>query len=84
MLKTYEVLAIDSFSDETRGVTNDFIDEYLTPEEYIDGYLEQIEELPKAYKDLIPKWHDQPYYVELWGEECNGWNICIHIEGPRR
>jgi hypothetical protein len=46
-----------------------FIDEYKTPEQYIQKHLDSIYELPENYKDLIPKWHNQEYHVELWTEK---------------
>ncbi len=64
-----EVLVVDCFSDETRGIIDDFIDEYKTPEEYIIEKLDFLDELPSGYKKLIPKWHNQEYHIELWTEK---------------
>jgi hypothetical protein len=69
VLRTNEVLPIDCFSDETRGTYKDFNDEYFTPEEHIKETLDFLRYLPSQYKKMIPKWHTQPYYVELWTEK---------------
>jgi hypothetical protein len=70
ILNLDEVLRIDCFADETRGVIEDFIDDYKTPERYINDKLDFIGSLADNYKeDLIPKWHNQEYYVELWTEK---------------
>ena len=69
ILKTDELLPIHSFSDETRGIIDHFIDEYKTPEEYIKEKLDFLDGLPNGYKKLIPKWHNQEYHIELWSEK---------------
>jgi hypothetical protein len=69
ILNIDEVLSVDCFSDQTRGVIQDFTDEYKTPEQYIKENLDFIGNLPEDYKRLIPKWHKQSYYVELWTEK---------------
>lgn len=69
ILKTEEALPVDCFSDETRGPSKGFIDVYKTPTQYIKNSLNFLEDLPGTYKNLIPKWHEQPYYVELWTEK---------------
>ena len=69
ILNIDEVLPIDCFADETRGVIQDFIDDYKTPERYIKDKLDFLGNLAYNYKDLIPKWHNQEHYVELWTEK---------------
>jgi len=69
ILTTNEVLPIGCFSDETRGVSENFNDVYETPEEHIKANLDNLEGLPNGYKKLIPKWYNQPYYVEIWTEK---------------
>jgi hypothetical protein len=71
VLKTDEVLPVDCFSDETRGDYIDFIDinEFKTPQEHIKKKLDFIDRLPITYNKWIPKWHNQPYHVELWTEK---------------
>jgi hypothetical protein len=63
------VLEIDCFADDTRGAIQDFNDEYKTPVEYIKEKLDFIGDLSSQYEKLIPKWHNQPYYIELWTEK---------------
>lgn len=62
-------LPVDCFADETRGVIQDFNDEYKTPVAHIKEKLDFIGDLPNQYEKLIPKWHEQPYYIELWTEK---------------
>lgn len=69
ILKLDAILPINSFADETRGAFGDFIDEYKSPEEFIKENLDFLTDLPNQYKNMIPRWHDQPYYVELWTEK---------------
>lgn len=69
ILKLDGILSINCFADETRGAFKGFIDEYKTPQDYIEEKLDFLMDLPSEYKNLIPKWHKQPYYVELWTEK---------------
>ena len=68
-LDTDKTLPIDCFSDETRGEYDKFIHEYKTPAEYVENSVNFISKLPSEYKELIPKWHNQKYHVELWTEK---------------
>jgi hypothetical protein len=69
ILKLDAYLPVDCFADETRGFVMDFNDEYKTPQELIKKELDFLGELPDKYSEIIPKWHNQPYYVELWTEK---------------
>jgi hypothetical protein len=69
VLKLDTYLPVDCFADETRGFIMDFIDEYETPEQHIKKKLDFLSDLPDKYDTLLPKWHKQPYYVELWTEK---------------
>ncbi len=42
---------------------------YFTPEEFIDARIENVKNAAVNYPDRIPKWHNQPHYVELWSEK---------------
>jgi hypothetical protein len=69
ILKLDAHLPVNCFADETRGFVKDFNDEYETPEQHIEKELDFLGGLPDKYNTLIPKWHEQPYYVELWTEK---------------
>src|SRR5437867_6340751 len=69
ILKLDATLPVDCFADETRGPHKDFNDQYETPEEHIKHKLDFLGDLPDTYNKLIPKWHGQPFYVELWTEK---------------
>jgi hypothetical protein len=60
-------IPIDSFDDDIRNVIQDFDDEYLTVEEHIDIGLNYLRNTQNDY--AIPRWHKQPYYVEVWLEK---------------
>lgn len=60
-------LSIDCFEDRTRRVIQDFDDEYLTVEQYIDIGFDYLRNAQHDY--AIPRWHKQPKYVELWLEK---------------
>jgi hypothetical protein len=57
----------DSFSDEGRPVLGDFVEEYQTPEEFVQTGLDYLRTASLNY--TIPKWHQQPCYVEVWIEK---------------
>jgi hypothetical protein len=63
------IIPIDCFMDESRHVVEDFDDVYESPEDYIDRHIQNLEDAPVDYKDLIPRWHNQPHYVEFWTEK---------------
>jgi hypothetical protein len=69
VLKLDTYLPVDCFADETRGFVMNFIDEYETPQQHIKKKLDFLADLPDKYDKLMPKWHKQPYYVELWTEK---------------
>ena len=59
-------LSMDCFYDDAQIINID--DKYLTPEETISDYLDKLEKLPDDYKGL-PRWFNQPEYVEIWIEK---------------
>jgi hypothetical protein len=62
-------LPIDCFADQSRSIIEDFNDEYLEPKEYIKMYLDHLKNISNNYPLHIPKWHNQPHYVEVWIEK---------------
>jgi hypothetical protein len=63
------LLPLDCFVDQSRHVIEDFDDVYETPQEYIDRLTEHLENAGFEYSDIIPRWHNQPHYVEVWTEK---------------
>jgi hypothetical protein len=61
-------LPIDCFADQSRRII-DVNDEYVEPKEYIELYIAHLEHFPKIYPLQIPKWYNQPNYVEVWIEK---------------
>ena len=55
--------------DESRSII-DIDDAYYTPQQRIDTRINWLIELPDIFKDkMIPRWHKQPAYVEVWIEK---------------
>jgi hypothetical protein len=62
-------LRIDCFADNARQVIGDFNDAYQSPEAYLQHVIDFIKAAPEAYMSSIPRWHNQPHYVEVWIEK---------------
>jgi hypothetical protein len=62
-------LPIDCFADQSRSIIEDFNDEYIDPKEYIENVIVHLEHIPTMYSLKIPKWYNQPHYVEVWIEK---------------
>lgn len=60
-------LAWDAFSDEGRLVLEDFAEEYQTQEQYVQWHINLLKNASQSY--MIPRWHRQPHYVEVWIEK---------------
>ena len=76
-------LPINCFTDNSRKVLNKFNEDYFSPEEIIDNRLKIIRSIPYNYINLIPKWHKQPHYVEVWIEKDAMGNILQTIQTVR-
>jgi hypothetical protein len=61
------LLEMDCFVDQSRHVEEDFDDVYECPQEYVDRLIRYLENAPTEYR--IPRWHNQPHYVEAWTEK---------------
>ena len=59
----------DCFYDEVRSVVIGFDEQYYTPNEWIIYYIHKLRDMPNDYKSLIPRWHNQSNYVEVWTEK---------------
>lgn len=57
----------DSFSDEGRLVLMDFIEEYRTPQQYVQVGIDFLKNASQNY--TVPIWYKQPHYVEVWIEK---------------
>lgn len=62
-------LDMDCFVDNSRQVIEDFNETYWTPQELIDARIESLKNSQFDYTDYIPRWHNQPHYVEDWIEK---------------
>jgi hypothetical protein len=61
-------LPIDCFADNTRQVIGSFDEKYYTPDDVIQSRIRRVLHTAKDYTDYIPRWHNQPNYVEVWIE----------------
>jgi hypothetical protein len=57
----------DIFSDEGRLVIDDSIKEYRTIEHYVQSIINYLNNAHRHY--TIPRWFNQPHYVEIWIEK---------------
>jgi len=82
--KEEEILPIDCFADNVRRVI-EIEDEYETPEEFYDrGTKYYVKDISENYK--IPRWHNQPDYVEVWVEKnalAGTLDSIINVAGER-
>jgi hypothetical protein len=80
-----ETLPIDCFADNVRRVI-DIDDIYETPQEFFDkGVRYFVKDISGNY--VLPKWHNQPHYVEVWVEKdamAGTLNSIINVAGQRQ
>jgi len=57
----------NSITDEGRLILADFEEEYQTPEQYVQLHIDLLKEASQNY--IVPRWHKQPHYVEVWIEK---------------
>jgi hypothetical protein len=62
-------LPIDCFADNSRNVIGNFNETFFEPNDYINRSLSVIKNIPEEYLNFIPRWHNQPEYVEVWSEK---------------
>ena len=63
------ILPIDCFADNSCDVLGDFDETYWKPEQLIDVQIERLKDTETDYVNCIPRWHNQPHYVEIWIEK---------------
>ena len=66
-LRKNNKLSWNSISDESRPVIKNFDEKYISPTKYVDKIISLVKDAHNQYK--IPKWHNQPHYVEVWIEK---------------
>lgn len=57
----------DAFSDEGRVVIDDSIKDYIAIKHYVQSIITYLKNAHKHY--TIPRWFNQPHYVEIWVEK---------------
>lgn len=62
-------LPIDCFEDKSRNILKSYDDTFVTLDQYLERGLNYIRFAPHNYINSIPKWHQQPNYVEVWVEK---------------
>lgn len=63
------ILPIDCFADNSRGIIQDFDDRYQTLDQYISRGINHLRNAQSYYFETIPRWTNQPHYVEIWTEK---------------
>lgn len=62
-----EIIPYEWIIDESREIIDD---DYFTPQQHIDNRINWLIELPDKFKEeMIPRWHKQPQYIEIWIEK---------------
>ena len=65
-----QVIPRDCFSDNVRQVIADFPHNYSTAEEIVNWRMDLFKKTPSDYyKKFVPRWYNQPHYVEVWIEK---------------
>jgi len=72
-------IKIDAFEDNTRHIIKDFNDEERSLEDYINDGIAHFRNLPNGFKTLVPRWLNQPNYVEVWVEKTDWANTVKKI-----
>ena len=62
-------LMMDCFADNSRQVIGSFNEIYWTPQELINARTDYLKDTVEDYTEYIPRWHNQPSYVEIWIEK---------------
>jgi hypothetical protein len=62
-------LDMDCFIDNSRQVIEDFNETYWTPQQLIDARIGLLRRTEFDYIDYVPRWYNQPHYVEVWIEK---------------
>jgi hypothetical protein len=57
-------LSENCFVDNSRRIID-----YYSPEIYRDHYIDKLRNLHSEYPNTIPRWRNQPHYVEVWVEK---------------
>jgi hypothetical protein len=66
--KNYQI-PIDSFADNSRTIIKNFRDSYQTIYQKIDTAINYLKNLHITHKEDLPRWYNQPKYVEVWIEK---------------
>lgn len=61
-------LSENCFVDNSRRII-DIDDDYYSPEIFRDHYIDKLKNLHSEYAITIPRWRNQPHYVEVWVEK---------------
>jgi hypothetical protein len=56
-----------AFADKSRRIIKNFDDEYETLDEFVQRHINYVQNPLDYY--TIPRWHNQPNYVEVWIEK---------------
>lgn len=75
-------IAMDAFADNTRQIIKDFDDEERSLEDYINDGIKHFRYMPNGFKTLVPRWLDQPNYVEVFVEKNSmAQNVKLALKG---
>ena len=62
-------ISMNAFADNTRQIIKHFDDEERSLTEYINDGIRHFQKLPNGFQTLVPRWLNQPNYVEVFVEK---------------
>ena len=62
-------IPMNAFADNTRQIIKHFNDRKRSLTDYIDDGIARFRGLPDGFQTLVPRWLDQPNYVEVFVEK---------------
>lgn len=63
------VLPMNCFADTSRNIIEDFDDIFVTKDDYVESGISYLREASTDYVKNVPRWYNQPNYVEVWLEK---------------
>jgi hypothetical protein len=62
------IIPMNAFTDNSRHII-DIHEQYWEPIHFVKDLVDELRNLPKIYHYTIPRWHNQPHYVEIFVEK---------------
>ena len=63
-------IPMNAFADNTRQIIKHFDEKKRSLTDYINDGIAHFKKLPNGFQTLVPRWLDQPNYVEVFVEKA--------------